>query len=809
MRKIINNIIRIVTVTISVAVTSCTNEIENTNIPQNDPNLVEITLKACAESDNSKADIDIEDYPAIRWNKGDRISVIGANSGSNRVLTAEETGLKSVLKGFVQKNDDRFYAVYPYDETISLSEDSDQATLLNVTIPTQQYAKAGSFDPQAFKAFAEFGLEDENITFKTACALLKFRLYNAAKVKSVRIDAHQTHENVILSGTTSMKIDANGVPTIGNEGIWTKGAAYVELIEAEGGHQFSPTTDYYIVINADLCQGGITATVTYDNGESFSKSTYKQIFPESSARNCIMNLGILNSNGNEFDEVLNEVVDFSYAGYMHGEVAPPDVNTLGYTVYDVTRYGAIPNDGKSDRNAFLETLNIALGTPTIDNNGWITYPHKPQANAIIYFPAGEYILHTSADDDKANSRSQSIIIRAGNFVIKGAGRDKTTLVMQDPMLPKNISELYSSPDMIQLKHNSGMNTLTTVSGSTAAKGSFSVSVSNTSELTAGDWVCLYIKNDSEKFVKEELEPYTVPTEWDIAQSGNGIKVYDFHQIKTINGNQLTFHEPLMHEVNPNDDWLLNNYPHYENVGVEDLTFKGNAAADFTHHLDWNHDGGYKPLSMNRLTNSWIRRVNFVSVSEACTILNSANVSAYDIVMSGNRGHSAVRAQVSSRTLIAATKDITSDNAGNYHGVGVSKECMGTVLWRNTWGNDSCFESHANQPRATLIDCCKGGWIKGRMGGSYNEAPHHLADLTIWNFYATAGSGNFTWWDAYSWNFLPPVIVGFRSRYEITFPEDQVRYDLMHGDIPHIESLYEQQLINRMGYVPAWLNELKY
>lgn len=53
----------------------------------------------------------------------------------------------------------------------------------------------------------------------------------------------------------------------------------------------------------------------------------------------------------------NILLDFSYAGYKHGETAPPDVWTLGYTVYDVTDYGAIPDDGKSDRNAILKILD--------------------------------------------------------------------------------------------------------------------------------------------------------------------------------------------------------------------------------------------------------------------------------------------------------------------------------------------------------------------------------------------------------------------------------------------------------------------
>lgn len=502
------------------------------------------------------------------------------------------------------------------------------------------------------------------------------------------------------------------------------------------------------------------------------------------------------------------LLDFSYAGYMRAETAPCDVYSIGYEIYDVTKYGAVPGDGKSDREAFLAALDAALGSnKTTDGNGWLTYPHKEKANAIIYFPAGEFILHDASDD--ADGKSQSIVIRSGNFVIKGAGRDLTTLVMCDPMQPKNASTLYSSPEMIQIKHNSGLSSLTTISGK-AEKGAFSVDVASTAGISEGAWICLYVKNSNADFVAQEVAPYKADPSWDIVKTG--VEVIDYHQVKSVSGNTVTFYEPLMHEVDSKYGWEVKKFPHYENVGIEDLTFRGNAVADFEHHKDWNHDGGYKPLSMNRLVNSWIRRVGFVSTSEACSIVNSANVSAYDIKMSGNRGHAAVRSQASSRILIAATTDVCSAGAGNFHGVGVSKQSIGTVLYRNVWGDDSCFEAHATQPRATLIDCCKGGWHRGHMGGSANQAPHHLADLTIWNFEATntSESGVFLWWDESIswWRFLPPVIVGFRSADGLAFDPSQVIADELHGQVPHQESLFEAQLEARLGYVPSWLISLK-
>lgn len=496
------------------------------------------------------------------------------------------------------------------------------------------------------------------------------------------------------------------------------------------------------------------------------------------------------------------LVDYSYAGYSRSESAPQEGVPEGYEVYDVTDYGAVPDDGISDREAFLNTLKAALKTDyRTDGNGWTVFGHKEKANAVVYFPEGEFILHNTEDD--VNGQSTPIQIRSGHLIIRGAGRDKTTIMMQAPNLPRDPSELYSSPEMLILKHNSGTSPLTVKAEVTedSAKGDHTIKVSSAASLHEGQWICLHVKNNDPDFVTSQVYPYEADEDWTISK--DGVIVMDYHRIRSIEGNAVTFHEPLLTEVKAEYGWELLEYPHYEHIGIEDLTFKGCAKADFSHHASWEDDGGYKPLCMQRVTDSWLRRVRFVSTSEACSIINSANVSAYDILMEGNRGHSAIRSQASSRVLIAATHDRTSEGKGNFHGVGVSKHSIGTVLWRNTWGNDSCFESHANQPRATLIDCCSGGWHRGHMGGNHNEAPHHLSDLVIWNFKATEISEtDFPWWDTPSWKFLPPVIAGFEGN--VHFPLDQATITDTEG----IGSLFEHQLQKRLGHIPGWITELK-
>ena len=500
----------------------------------------------------------------------------------------------------------------------------------------------------------------------------------------------------------------------------------------------------------------------------------------------------------------SDLIDFSTAGYMRSECAPPEASLTGYTVVDVTKYGAVADDGMSDREAFLKAIKAATGQDyTIDGNGWIVFNHEEKANAIIYFPEGEYILHTAEDD--VNGVSRSIQIRSGNLIIRGAGQDKTTLVMQAPNLPKDPSTLYSSPDMIQIKHNSTHSSFQPAVNITAdmKKGDYTVTVNTAAPLSSGEWVCLYLKNNDPELVASQVSPYTPESWWDIVK--NGVEIIDYHQIRSVEGNKVTFYEPIMTDLPGKYSMEIRKFPHYENVGVEDLTFRGFAKSDFTHHGSWEDDGAYKPISFNRLVNSWIRRVTFESTSEACSIINSANVTAYNILMTGERGHSAIRSQASSRVLIAGTKDLTSGGKGNFHGVGVSKQSIGTVLYQNRWGDDSCFESHGSQPRATLIDCCAGGFHRGHQGGDADQAPHHLSELVIWNFAAlqVSETTDFQWWDESVswWKFLPPSICGFFPEGVVGFADGEY-YSVENSGL--IRSLFERQLHMRLHGTPTWI-----
>ena len=551
----------------------------------------------------------------------------------------------------------------------------------------------------------------------------------------------------------------------------------------------------------------------------------------------------------------NVLPDYSYAGYNHGESAPQGAFSLGYQVINVKERMTAKN--MTAREALISILQEKGMTRVNGTN-------KLNANAkiVIYFPAGDYVLHNDDDntrdeskqkdavDSKNNNVSNGIEIYGGNFVIKGDGPDKTRLIMETPNLPTSISNLSSSPILLAIKHTNGPNNagnspkLASVTEN-AKRGDFTVKVSGTTGISSGQWVQLRLRSGDRELVKKEIGPIALNENWAIAkapisinQSSDdlyGVKITEFHQVKSAANGKITFYEPIMHDIdikyNDTEGWEIRTYKYLENVGIEDLSFVGNALDGYAHHgeghaeqakVGWQYDGAYKPLLLQRVVNSWVRNVHFESVSEALTFAESANSSAYDIRISGKRGHSAVRSQGSSRVFIGKVRDESAGNdvygkscQGQFHGCGVSKPSVGTVLWNVTWGNDACFESHATQPRATLIDNCSGGLVYYRAGGDENEVPNHLGDLTLWNLNVTgtdSHASNFAWWSDSDtwWKIFPPIVVGTHGM-NVKFPgkeQQQVTYEESTGMKVSPESLYEAQLRERLGYVPGWLNALK-
>lgn len=471
--------------------------------------------------------------------------------------------------------------------------------------------------------------------------------------------------------------------------------------------------------------------------------------------------------------------DFSYAGYHHAEVAVPDVT---HKVFDVTQYGAIPDDDISDRQALIDAIAAA------EANG----------SGIVYFPAGRFILHSEGDSD------ESIRIRKSHIVLRGSGCGEggTELFMKTPIAPKNPQQMWASPSMILFDGGYTGGKVSDVSAD-ASRGSFSVELASTGNLKVGQWVILSLADNNPELVAKELSPYAVDPA--LTEIIKGVQVRDMHYITAIEGNKVIFKEPIMHAVESKYKWNVTRFLYQEENGIEDIAFIGNFHENFIHHKSWLHDGGYKPVNIKNNVNSWLRRCRFVDISEAVSVIGSANISVYSCIIEGNPGHSAIRSQGSSRVFLGAIED----KAGQWHSVGVSKPAMGTVVWRVKMKDNTSFEMHASQPRATLFDASEGGYFRQGVGGDAGNTPFHLGDLVFWNYYQKASKAAVTdlWGTGKYKGFVMPLFVGLHG-VDTTFDPKQVTLDESHGKKVVPESLFEAQLELRLGAVPVWLTTLK-
>jgi hypothetical protein len=469
--------------------------------------------------------------------------------------------------------------------------------------------------------------------------------------------------------------------------------------------------------------------------------------------------------------------DFSYVGYQNGEKPIPAVD---YKVFNVKDFGAIPDDEKSDKQAIQRCIDAAVA------NG----------SGIIYFPKGLYRVNEQGE-------SETPIVIAGTRIVL-RGETGAVLFMKENMTALEPDKMWTTPYLFQfkkkIKRSQPVNVL-----ADAAVGSFTLTVDNANGIAAGGWIELNLQNNNPERVAKELSPFPVNPTWtEIIQKGVIVKV--FHKVKSVDGGTITLADPIMYPVVATEDWKVSRWEPATECGVENLHFKGNFTDKFVHHRSAVDDGGWSMLQITSHANGWLKDCTFENVSNAARIQQSANYSVMNCRIIGNAGHAAISSEGSSRVLIAKCED----KASQWHTFGVGKPSMNTVIWRCISAPTTSFESHATQPRNTLIDNQKGGFVISRYGGAIACLPNHLQNLILWNYTATNDDvySNYEFWDSNSiWLKIPmPVVAGFKASH-ITFNQQQLKLPEALNGKTSPESLYEAQLELRLGKLPQWISEI--
>lgn len=470
---------------------------------------------------------------------------------------------------------------------------------------------------------------------------------------------------------------------------------------------------------------------------------------------------------------------FSYAGYRQGEVEVPPATG---TVFHVSTYGAVPDDGVSDHAEIQAACDAAVA-----NGG-----------GIVRFDAGRYLVNTDSDP------RDPIRIRGGNVVLQGAGsRAGGTVIQQvNYMPPTHPDRLWSSPYMFRFEPPSTSDPVVATITANADRETFTVTVDNSSDLNVGDRVKLQMT--STEAVSNALAPYSPEPSW-TTLFDTGIRVREKHTIAEIDGNRVRLGEPIHTDIFARYGWTIRRFSHIRRAGVEDICFMGTWKEPFVHHKDAIHDGGWSLLQFSRVVDGWIRRCTFVDVNRAVSVGNSANVSIYQVTQSGNKGHSSIAVGDSYGVWVGLSEDL----AGHHHGPGSSARSCGTVYWKYDMQPGQRIDAHGDQPYANLLDCVNGGVLYG-SGAAIENFPNHLKHYVVWNFNHRGSHKAYDFWRAGESTrdrFVRPIVVGFHGD-PVTFNAEHLEVLESQGSPVEPASLFEAQLTLRLGAFPAFYGNLE-
>lgn len=239
-----------------------------------------VIFKAAFEkSDDATTRTVLQSDNSVFWAQNDDVKIF-AGSNSYKYL-AETAGEFTLLKpnSTSAGSASTYYALYPYQEGATLSG----TNITSVSIPTEQTAVAGTFDPAANITVASTTDSNLFFEFKNSLALLKFTLGgNASQVTSIKLQA--VANDAALTGTASVAVSAE--PSL----TFSASENYAVLNAPADGFKSGQT--YYIAVAPSTLTDGFGLIFKNASGQ-----VYIQSFTSKAAtftRSHILNVGSIN-----------------------------------------------------------------------------------------------------------------------------------------------------------------------------------------------------------------------------------------------------------------------------------------------------------------------------------------------------------------------------------------------------------------------------------------------------------------------------------------------------------------------------------
>lgn len=302
----------------------------------------------------------------VYWSSDDVVAIFDKSNVKNRFQAVSTNGSNAEFSGEVTSGTTMIYAVYPFNLA-----DSANGSTLNVTIPTEQTSKDGSFAEEhnisVAKAAKTPGVEVVNgISFKNVCAYLKFTV------------------PAYLSDVVKVTLSSNSI-IAGNMTVDYSGENPVCTIPAEGSKSISMTGSYaagstFWFVLAPVTLDGINITVETGKGV-YSMSTDEQF--EMTAGNY-RTLGTLNLAP---ASISNATAKHTYD---NGKLTGTEVSVnLGIPESTAAYITAITVNLKNSAGTILRTSNMNAVAEQIVMPAEGSWPYLPKGK---YTVSGTYTL---------------------------------------------------------------------------------------------------------------------------------------------------------------------------------------------------------------------------------------------------------------------------------------------------------------------------------------------------------------------------------------------------------------------------------
>lgn len=280
----------------AVALCACTESVENLVPEVNDDVLVARIVDV-----DGRTQLGGDDMKSTFWSTGDALAVFRKNDYNCKfVLSAGNGTGNGTFKyagqyfngGEVESGIEKYYAVYPFAETIQINANK---KISGVTFPAEQTYTEGSFDADAaFMTAIADGPDDEgkvSMNFIKAHTLLKVFLTpmpgDSYEVKSIKLESASKALSgaATLDMTTSEPVLVLGEAATDNKSLTLNCEEGVEVTAPVAEDEKIPF--YIVVAPGTFSAEDLSITVTYADGKSETKKIGTEV---TFARNQIVTI---------------------------------------------------------------------------------------------------------------------------------------------------------------------------------------------------------------------------------------------------------------------------------------------------------------------------------------------------------------------------------------------------------------------------------------------------------------------------------------------------------------------------------------